>query len=38
MPGGSTWTTHPKDLIVQRVPVAPSSIRPSVVSEVRSGT
>ncbi|KAF8563861.1 hypothetical protein P879_06895 [Paragonimus westermani] len=38
MPGGSTWTTHPRDLIIQRVPVAPSSIRPSVVSEVRSGT
>ncbi|KAG5444137.1 DNA-directed RNA polymerase III subunit RPC1 [Clonorchis sinensis] len=38
MPGGDSWTTHPKDLIVQRVPVAPSSIRPSVVSEVRSGT
>ncbi|CAH8459699.1 unnamed protein product [Dicrocoelium dendriticum] len=38
MPSGSTWVTTPKDLIVRRVPVAPSAIRPSVVSEVRSGT
>ncbi|KAA0188464.1 DNA-directed RNA polymerase subunit [Fasciolopsis buskii] len=38
MPSGGSWTTHPRDLIVQRVPVAPSTIRPSVVSEVRSGT
>ncbi|CAL8105388.1 unnamed protein product [Calicophoron daubneyi] len=38
MPSSGQWATHPKDLIVQRVPVAPSPIRPSVVSEVRSGT
>ncbi|THD27285.1 DNA-directed RNA polymerase subunit [Fasciola hepatica] len=38
MPSGDSWTTHPRNLIVQRVPVAPSTIRPSVVSEVRSGT
>ncbi|CAH8674918.1 unnamed protein product [Schistosoma rodhaini] len=38
MPFDSQWTTHPRNLIVQRVPVCPSAIRPSVVSEVRSGT
>ncbi|CAH8667307.1 unnamed protein product [Heterobilharzia americana] len=38
MPSDSQWTTHPRDLIVQRIPVCPSAIRPSVVSEVRSGT
>ncbi|KAH8866973.1 DNA-directed RNA polymerase III subunit RPC1 [Schistosoma japonicum] len=38
MPSDAQWTTHPRDLIVQRVPVCPSAIRPSVVSEVRSGT
>ncbi|CAH8636066.1 unnamed protein product [Schistosoma intercalatum] len=38
MPSDSQWMTHPRNLIVQRVPVCPSAIRPSVVSEVRSGT
>ncbi|VEL31965.1 unnamed protein product [Protopolystoma xenopodis] len=38
MPAFQKCSTHPRDLILQRIPVCPSSIRPSVVSEVRSGT
>lgn len=31
-------TGHPKDLILDRIPVPPSCIRPSVVSDLKSGT
>ncbi|BHF68648.1 DNA-directed RNA polymerase III subunit RPC1 [Sparganum proliferum] len=38
MPFGCEWATHPRNLILQRIPVPPNAIRPSVVSEVKSGT
>ncbi len=38
MPLGFEWVSHPRNLILERIPVPPNAIRPSVVSEVKSGT
>ncbi|VDM18058.1 unnamed protein product [Hydatigera taeniaeformis] len=38
MPFDSEWFSHPRNLIIERIPVCPSALRPSVVSEVKSGT
>uniref|UniRef100_A0A5K3FYM9 DNA-directed RNA polymerase subunit n=1 Tax=Mesocestoides corti TaxID=53468 RepID=A0A5K3FYM9_MESCO len=38
MPLGYEWISHPRNLILERIPVPPNAIRPSVISEVKSGT
>ncbi|KAL3316846.1 DNA-directed RNA polymerase III subunit RPC1, partial [Cichlidogyrus casuarinus] len=38
MPQFSDWSTHPRDLIIRRIPVPPNALRPSVVSDLKSGT
>ena len=36
--GSSEHCGHPTDLVVKKIPVPPVCIRPSVVSEIKSGT
>ncbi|KAL5968213.1 DNA-directed RNA polymerase III subunit RPC1 [Taenia solium] len=38
MPFDSEWFSHPRNLIIERIPVSPSALRPSVISEVKNGT